>query len=181
MQNQQTSRLISVIIPVYNVEGFLPLTLESVLHSTCTDYELILVDDGSTDGSGAICDRYAQENKNIQVIHKPNGGVSSARNSGLDVARGKYVCFIDGDDMIHPQMFAEQVRAIESGDYDFSMVMMRMVRSDECDALVGWIVDGDNRGLVEHDLVILENDGIGRAEVYSELLVEETECHYVCF
>ena len=137
MQNQQTSRLISVIIPVYNVEGFLPLTLESVLHSTCTDYELILVDDGSTDGSGAICDRYAQENKNIQVIHKPNGGVSSARNSGLDVARGKYVCFIDGDDMIHPQMFAEQVRAIESGDYDFSMVMMRMVRSDECDALVG--------------------------------------------
>ena len=123
MQNQQTSRLISVIIPVYNVEGFLPLTLESVLHSTYLDYELILVDDGSTDGSGTICDRYAQENKHIQVIHKPNGG--------------KYVCFIDGDDMIHPQMFAEQVRAIESGDYDFSMVMMRMVRLDECDALVG--------------------------------------------
>ncbi len=137
MQDQQTSRLISVIIPVYNVEGFLPQTLESVLHSTCQDFELILVDDGSTDNSGAICDRYALEYRHIQVIHKPNGGVSSARNSGLDMARGKYVCFIDGDDIIHPQMFAEQVRTIESGDYDFSMVMMRMVRTDECDALVG--------------------------------------------
>lgn len=137
MHNQQASILISVIVPVYNVEQYLPSTLDSVLHSTCQDFELILVDDGSTDGSGAICDRYAADNKCIRVIHKSNGGVSSARNAGLDVARGEYVCFIDGDDIIHPQLFAEQVRAIESGDYDFSMVMMRMVRSDECDALVG--------------------------------------------
>ena len=96
MQNQQTSRLISVIIPVYNVEGFLPLTLESVLHSTYLDYELILVDDGSTDGSGAICDRYAQENRHIQVIHKPNGGVSSARNSGCVLTRAMHLLASDG-------------------------------------------------------------------------------------
>lgn len=129
--------MISVIVPVYNVVHYLEATLDSILGSCYKDLELILVDDGSSDGSGDICDRYAQNHRCINVIHQPNAGVSAARNAGLDVARGKYVCFIDGDDMIHPQMFAEQVRAIESGDYDFSMLMMRMVRSDECDALVG--------------------------------------------
>ena len=76
----------SVIIPVYNVEPYLERCLDSILNDKCKDLELILVDDGSADGSGMICDRYAAAHTNIKVIHKPNGGLSSARNAGLEIA-----------------------------------------------------------------------------------------------
>lgn len=90
---------ISVIVPVYNVERFLPRCVDSILAQDInTGIEMILVDDGSTDNSGRICDKYAAANANIHVIHKQNGGVSTARNAGIDVAHGKYICFVDSDD-----------------------------------------------------------------------------------
>ena len=91
---------VSVIVPVYNVEPYLPRCIDSILAQTYTDFELILVDDGSPDNSGAICDEYAAKDPRIRVIHKENGGVSSARNAGLDVATGEYVAFVDSDDYV---------------------------------------------------------------------------------
>lgn len=89
---------ISVIVPVYNTEKYLRRCVDSILAQTYTDFELLLVDDGSTDGSGAICDEYAALDPRVRVFHKPNGGVSSARNFGLDHARGQWITFADSDD-----------------------------------------------------------------------------------
>lgn len=96
------SGLISVIIPVYNTEKYLVECLDSVLAQTYTNYEAILVDDGSTDQSPAICDEYADRDPRFRVIHRENGGLSEARNTGLDVARGKYIYFLDSDDRLVP-------------------------------------------------------------------------------
>lgn len=91
---------LSIIVPVYKVRRYLQNCIESILQQMYTDYELILVDDGSPDSCGAICDRYAQECDKVKVIHKKNGGLSSARNAGLAVAQGEYITFVDGDDTI---------------------------------------------------------------------------------
>lgn len=96
MTNQ--SPKISVIVPVYNVEKYLPRCIDSILSQTFTDFELLLIDDGSTDNSGKICDEYAKHDSRIMVFHKENGGVSSARNIGLDNAKGKWITFSDSDD-----------------------------------------------------------------------------------
>lgn len=90
--------MISVIVPVYNTEQYLPRCIESILSQSFTDFELLLIDDGSTDGSGKICDAYAEKDNRIRVFHKENGGVSSARNMGLDEAKGEWVYFVDSDD-----------------------------------------------------------------------------------
>lgn len=92
--------LVSIIIPVYKVEKYLKECLESVVNQTYKNLEIILVDDGSPDSCGKICDEYAKIDKRVKVIHKENGGVSSARNAGLDVASGSYISFVDSDDVI---------------------------------------------------------------------------------
>ena len=94
--------VISVIVPVYRVEKYIRRCVESILAQGFRDYELILVDDGSPDCSGAICDEYAARDPRIRVIHKENGGLSSARNAGIDVSSGEYLFFMDSDDIIHP-------------------------------------------------------------------------------
>lgn len=86
---------LSIIVPAYRVEQYLAECIDSILAQTFTGWELILVDDGSPDGSGAICDRYAARDSRIKVIHKPNGGVSAARNDALDIALGRYITFVD--------------------------------------------------------------------------------------
>lgn len=97
---------ISVIMPVYNVEKQLPRCIESIIFQTYTDYELLLIDDGSTDRSGKICDDYARTNKQIKVYHKKNGGVSSARNFGIENASGTEIVFIDSDDWVEKDYLA---------------------------------------------------------------------------
>lgn len=89
---------VSVIVPVYNTEQYLPRCIDSILAQTFTDFELILVNDGSTDNSGKICNEYAQKDPRIVVIHKGNGGASSARNKGIDIAQGEWISFVDSDD-----------------------------------------------------------------------------------
>lgn len=91
---------ISIIVPVYNVEQYLPRCIDSILNQSFADFELLLIDDGSKDKSGAICDEYAAKDSRIRLFHKKNGGVSSARNIGLENARGEWLSFIDGDDEI---------------------------------------------------------------------------------
>ena len=95
---------ISVIVPVYKVEEYLDRCVQSILDQTYTDFELILVDDGSPDNCGAMCDAWEQKDTRIRVIHKENGGLSDARNWGIERARGQYLGFVDSDDFIHPQM-----------------------------------------------------------------------------
>lgn len=92
--------IISVIVPVYNVEIYLNRCIDSIIKQTLTNIEIILVDDGSTDNSGKICDEFLQKDSRISVIHKKNGGLSSARNAGLNIAKGKYIGFVDSDDWI---------------------------------------------------------------------------------
>lgn len=92
--------LFSVVIPVYNIEDWLDKCVESILNQTCTDYEILLIDDGSKDSSGKMCDRYQEKYHNIRAIHKENGGLSDARNYGITFAKGEYLLFIDGDDYI---------------------------------------------------------------------------------
>ncbi len=91
---------VSVIVPVYNTEEYLPRCVESIIAQTFTDFELILINDGSTDNSGKKCDDYAKKDSRIIVIHKKNGGVSSARNKGIDIAKGEWITFVDSDDWI---------------------------------------------------------------------------------
>lgn len=97
--------MISIIVPVYNIENYLPQCIESILSQTYTDIEIILVDDGSTDKSGIICDKYASVDNRIQVIHKHNGGLVSARKAGIRSSHGEYVAYVDGDDWIEPDMY----------------------------------------------------------------------------
>ncbi len=92
--------MISIIVPVYNAEKYLDQCIQSILSQTYTDFELLLIDDGSTDSSGAICDRYAEQDSRVRVFHKENGGVSSARNLGLGNAKGEWVTFCDSDDYV---------------------------------------------------------------------------------
>lgn len=107
---------LSVIVPVYNVAPFLAPCVESILAQTCTDFELILVDDGSTDGGGALCDAYAARDGRVRVLHQENLGSVAARRNGVRLARGKYIGFVDGDDWIEPNMYTALLRAMETND-----------------------------------------------------------------
>lgn len=97
----QSNLLASVVVPVYNVEDFLSECIDSIINQSHTNVEIILVNDGSTDSSGELCDRYAKDDKRIRVFHQQNEGVSSARNNGINNARGDYITFVDADDAIH--------------------------------------------------------------------------------
>lgn len=100
-----TRPLISVVVPIYKVEAYLPQCLDSLVEQTYRNLEIILVDDGSPDGCGAICDAYAARDSRIRVIHKKNGGVSSARNAGLAAVTGDLIAFVDGDDFVEPDIY----------------------------------------------------------------------------
>ncbi len=95
--------LVSVIVPLYNVEAYLPACLDSLCAQTHRDFEVVLVDDGSTDGSGTICERYVAADGRFKVVHQQNAGVAAARNTGLDQARGAYISFVDSDDEVSPR------------------------------------------------------------------------------
>ena len=112
---------ISVIVPVYNTEKYLGECVQSILNQIFTDFELLLIDDGSTDQSGAICDTYALQDKRVKVFHKENGGVSSARNMGLDEARGEWIVFVDSDDWVAPNMYSDMLKQAETTGSDLVM------------------------------------------------------------
>lgn len=109
---------LTIIIPVYQVRSYLDRCLNSVLSQSFKNYDIILVDDGSTDGSQDICDKYAEQYNNITVIHKSNGGLSSARNVGIEAATSKYIMFVDSDDMIHSKTAEIQISLLEHNDAD---------------------------------------------------------------
>lgn len=124
----ENTPFLSVIVPVYNVESYLSRCVDSILVQKVDGMEIILVNDGSRDSSGTICDEYARKDSRIRVLHKENGGLSSARNAGLDICRGEYIAFVDSDDWIEPDAYENMlktareldVKLVCGGRYDVS-------------------------------------------------------------
>ena len=113
--------VISIIVPVYNVEKYLIRCVDSILKQTYTNLEILLVNDGSTDSSGSICDSFASIDSRIKVIHKKNGGLSDARNTGIKIVTGQYIGFVDSDDWINPKMYEKLYKNIKKHDADISI------------------------------------------------------------
>ena len=121
MNDLNKEALISVIVPVYNVDKYLAKCVESIIQQTYKNLEIILVNDGSQDNSAAICEHYRHKDVRITVIHQENKGISVARNRGLDIATGALLSFIDSDDFIHPRMFETLKKFMDSTNADISM------------------------------------------------------------
>lgn len=115
--------MISIIIPVYNAEKYLKTCIDSVLGQSFRDFEIILVDDGSKDKSGELCDGFACLDARVRVIHKANGGVSSARNTGIDAAAGQYIGFIDADDWVEPTYLERLLQNMSSGGFSIAGIV----------------------------------------------------------
>lgn len=120
--------LVSIIIPVYNVEKYLHQCIDTVLNQTYRNIEIILVDDGSTDNCPQICDEYKELDSRIRVIHKKNGGLSDARNAGLNIAKGKYVCFFDSDDVVSYRIIEDLYRACAKNNSDMAVCYYQKFR-----------------------------------------------------
>ena len=120
---------ISVIVPVYNVEAYLERCVESILHQTYTNFELILINDGSTDSSGLICENLASRHENIKVYHIENAGVSNARNMGIQLATGSWVTFIDSDDFVTQDYLATLASAVEGGNIGFVIAPLHHIKN----------------------------------------------------
>ncbi len=156
--------MVSVIIPVYNVQDYLARCVDSVLAQTHSDLEIILVDDGSTDASGEMCDRYAARDSRIKVIHKDNGGLSSARNAALDVMTGNYVTFVDSDDFIHP---------------DYVLTFMRL--KDRAPIIIGtWqeLNEGDQPTMISP--IFGDVQTLSRDTAISQIYYQQDINHSVC-
>lgn len=141
---------LSIIVPVYNVEPYLPVCIDTVLAQTYRDFELILIDDGSSDNSGAICDKYAEKDNRIIVRHQPNSGVSSARNLGIAIATGDYISFIDPDDTIEPQMYEVLINNAEKHNCDISACRLDVIRTNGSHH----VIDLEESSLLSKEFVI---------------------------
>lgn len=126
-----TNELITVVVPVYQVEKYLQRCIDSIINQTYQNLEIILVDDGSKDNSPFICDNNADTDKRIHVIHKENGGLSSARNAGIEIATGEYIIFIDSDDVIHSGMIEELYHLLKDTDSDIAVCDYKRFRREE--------------------------------------------------
>ena len=113
--------MVSIIVPIYNVEQYISKCIESILAQTYRDFELILVDDGSTDMCGKICDEYAKQDSRVHVIHQENKGVSAARNAGISLAKGEYIMFVDSDDFITENMLEKMHDCIAESGSDIAI------------------------------------------------------------
>ena len=119
--------LVSIIVPIYKVESYLRRCLDSVVSQTYTNLEIILVDDGSPDGCPQICDEYASKDSRIIVIHKENGGLSDARNVGLDICKGEYISFVDSDDWINNHYIEKLLSAAETVKADIAVASCKYI------------------------------------------------------
>lgn len=123
--------MISIIIPIYNVEKYLNKCIDSILNQTYSDLEIILVDDGSTDKSSEICEYYKEIDNRIRVIHKKNGGLSEARNVGIDIAKGEYIAFLDSDDWADENLYKRLYQLSQKYSSDISMCSFKWVQNEK--------------------------------------------------
>lgn len=173
--------LISIIIPAYNIENYIAKCLDSLLNQTYKSLEIIVVDDGSSDNTGKIIDDYASKYDNIKVIHKKNAGVSAARNSGIDVAKGDYIGFVDGDDTVDEEMFEVLIDNAIKYDTDISHCGYKMVFPSRIDYYhnTGVLVEQDNK-LGLKDLLIGNRvepglwNKIYKKELFKDIKIDES-------
>lgn len=151
---------ISIIVPIYNIEQYLDRCISSIVAQTYKDIEIILVDDGSTDDSGMICDKYASADQRVKVIHKSNGGLVSARKKGLSVAEGEYIGFVDGDDFIEEMMYEKLVTSIEEQQVDF-------IHS-------GYLKNSNQIYSVKSEKKYRLNSMVNKIEIIRDLVLDET-------
>lgn len=130
--NERCNVMVSIIVPVYNVKVYLNRCIESLINQTYNDFEIILVDDGSTDGSGDLCDQYEKSHDFVHVIHKNNGGLSSARNAGIKQAKGEYLLFVDSDDYIEKQSLEKLIHEAEKNNCDIVCANAYKVSENSC-------------------------------------------------
>lgn len=144
---------ISIVVPIFKVEKFIFKCVKSIQNQTYQNLEIILVDDGSPDNCPQICDQLASEDSRIKVIHKDNGGLSSARNAGIDIARGEFIMFVDSDDSIHPQMCEVLINSICSLGVDIACCTFKKVKENR-------VVKDKIINLNKLDLKVYENNGV---------------------
>ena len=161
------NQLISVIVPVYNVEPYLDCCVQSIVDQTYKNLEIILVDDGSPDNCPAMCDAWAEKDDRVQVVHKENGGVSSARNAGLDMATGAYIQFVDSDDWILPDMTAALVSCAVKENAD----VVRCGYCEHVDSDTQEICTNSQTYCPEYNKLVIDimNDGLMSGAVWNKL------------
>ncbi len=164
-------KLISVIVPVYNAQTYLPHCVDSILRQSYQKLEIILIDDGSTDMSYAMCDEYAAMDRRVKVIHKENGGVTSARKAGLAEAAGEYIGFVDSDDWIEPHMYETLYKLFEENDLDIISCGFYREGGEETE------IRSD--GLKEGMHVILDHDAFMQEVMKGNKLYSENICSYL--
>ena len=148
--------LLSVIVPVFNGDKYLESMINSVLNQSWADFELILVDDGSTDKSGRICDIYSEKDNRIKVIHKQNGGQSEARNTGLSIAQGDLIAFADNDDILHPDMYKTLIRYLI--DYEADVAACSFIHKTDQELINNIFPDSSKFAVTEYRKDILIKD-----------------------
>lgn len=167
---------LSIIVPVYKVEPYLPKCIDSILSQTFTDFELILIDDGSPDRCGEICEEYAAKDDRIVVIHQANKGVSAARNAGLDIAKGKYIGFVDSDDWIEPEMYEQMLKEIQSRKTD--IVFCRYAYCEENGKTISYLKECKEAFVSSEDLLssLFEKPLVTGGVVWNTLMCKKTVC-----
>lgn len=130
MENAEKMPELSIIVPIYKVEKYLDECIQSILHQTFTDFELILVDDGSPDACPQMCDAIAEQDSRVRVIHQKNGGLSAARNTGIEAARGKWLGFVDSDDFVAPDFYEKLYNAAVNADADCAICSVQLTHED---------------------------------------------------
>lgn len=155
--------LISVIVPIYQVEKYLEQCLDSILNQTYRQLEIILVDDGSPDRCGEICDRYASRDSRIKVIHQTNQGLSAARNAGMDIATGEYISFIDSDDYINPHFYEKMEQGFQ--DYPEAPIIACLAYQDEEDFITPYTHKNTNQPEFHSTLTFCEDCILGKMSV----------------
>ena len=172
---------ISVIIPVYNAEKTLSKCLDSLLAQSCDNVEIILVNDGSTDSSAEICKKYASLHPEIKYLEKENGGVSTARNTALDIAKGDYITFVDSDDWVTPDYFETINGVLKDSDYDFIQFSQGTVKGDERSEKPVPAFDSSNYKEIIHRLVTdmcKKHINSPNGKVYKRQIIEENAIRF---
>ena len=153
MENAEKTPELSIIVPIYKVEKYLDECIQSILHQTFTDFELILVDDGSPDACPQMCDAAAEQDSRVRVIHQKNGGLSAARNMGIEAARGNWLGFVDSDDFVAPDFYEKLYNAAVNADADCAVCSVQLTHEDgsRMDTPPQWKVYG--RGYTGEDVL----------------------------
>lgn len=168
------NKLISIICPIYNSDLYLKECLDSILHQSYINFELILIDDGSTDRSGKICDEYAAKDNRISVIHQTNSGQSAARNKGIDIASGEYITFLDADDWIDSETISHNISILnENPQIDFIQYPISKKVQQRKGSCITTIEERFRKWLIEHSITNYVCDKIFRRDIFLNLRFKE--------